>query len=404
VGLLRRILAFAGLPFLTLLTPFLFLPLLARVAGAEAWLAIAIGQSVGAFAALVVALGYNTVGPTVVALESAARRSAVLERSIRPRLALFVPAVIVAATIAASIAPEAHRLDAALMAIALTLSGLSSSWYMIGLGRASLIVLYELLPRMVATATAAAALLTVGQVTWYPVLLIAAALSGSGAFVYFTVDVRALLRPQPGAMRREFVANRSALTTEIASGAYNSLAVAFVSIASPVTQAASYVSGDKLYRIGQYSVSALGNAVQGWVVEENRQEFTQRARVSFILHLVLGLLGLAAFVLLGPWLSGALFGAEVAIDLSTAVAFGVATLGIALGTALGRVILVGLEARRDFMVSVIIGAAVGIPAVVILASTFGAAGGAWGLALAELVSVACQAVFVARRWPKPESH
>lgn len=98
-----------------------------------------------------------------------------------------------------------------------------------------------------------------------------------------------------------------------------------------------------------------------------------------MLHLVLGLLGLLGLGL------------------------GAAALGIALGTALGRVILIGLEARRDFMVSVITGAAVGIPAVLVLAGTFGAAGGAWGLALAELVSVACQAVFVVRRWPKPES-
>jgi O-antigen/teichoic acid export membrane protein len=396
-------LAFAGLPFLSLLTPFLFLPLLARVAGADAWLAIAIGQSVGAFAALFVALGYNTVGPTVVALESAAKRAAVLERSIRPRLALFVPAVAAAAVIAAVVAPQTHRIDAALMAIALTLSGLSSSWYMIGLGRAGLIVRYELLPRIIATSIAAAALLLLGQVTWYPVLLIAAALLGSGVFVWVTVDPRALLTPAPGAIRREFAANRSALTTEIAAGAYNSLAVTFVSLTSPTPQSAAYVSGDKLYRIGQYSASALGNALQGWAVEENRGEFARRARVSVLMHLTLGLVGLAAFALLGPWLSGALFGEVVAIDLPTALGFGVATLGIALGTALGRVILIGLGARREFMLSVIAGAVIGVPAVLLLATAFGAAGGAWGLALAEVVSVTCQVVFVMRRWPRPRS-
>jgi hypothetical protein len=134
VSLLRRILAFAGLSFLSLITPFLFLPILARVAGAEAWLAIAIGQSIGAFAALVVALGYNTIGPTTVALEPAPTRPAILERSIRPRLALFVPASAVAATLAALVAPGDYRLDTALMAVVLTMSGLSSSWYMIGLG------------------------------------------------------------------------------------------------------------------------------------------------------------------------------------------------------------------------------------------------------------------------------
>jgi len=401
MGLFRRVLAFAGLPFLSLLTPFLFLPILARVAGADAWLAIAIGQSVGAFAALIVALGYNTVGPTAVALEPVQTRAVVLERSIRPRLVLFAPAVVFAAIISAAIAPEANRFDAAFMAVALTMSGLSSSWYMIGLGRAGLIVRYELLPRILATALAAAALLLLGQVIWYPILLIAAALLGSGVFVWVTVGPRALLVSAPGATRREFVANRSALTTEIAAGAYNSLAVTFVSLVSPAIQAAAFVSGDKLYRIGQYSVSALGNALQGWAVEEERSEFARRARTAVLLHFVLGLAGLAAFATVGPWLSGALFGSDVAIDTLTAVGLGVATLGIALGTAFGRVILIGLGARREFMLSVITGAVVGIPAVLGLATAFGAAGGAWGLALAELVSVTCQVVFVTRRWARP---
>jgi O-antigen/teichoic acid export membrane protein len=400
VALLRRVLAFGGLPFLSLVTPFLFLPVLARVAGAEAWLAIAVGQSVGAFAALVVGLGYNAVGPTAVALEAAADRPSVLERSIRPRLLLFVPAVVVATTIAAVIAPDPHRLDAVLMAIALTLGGLSSSWYMVGLGRAGLIVVFELLPRLVATALAATALLMLGQVTWYPALLIAAAVIGSGAFVWREIGPRAFCDSAPGAVRGALVANRSALTTEIAAGAHNSLAVTFVSLAAPVSQAAAYISGDKLYRIGQYSVSALGNALQGWAVEDERREFVRRSRVAIMWHLVLGLIGLTAFVLLGPALSELLFGAAVSIDLLTAGGFGVATLCIALGTALGRVILVGLGARREFMLSVIAGAAIGVTSILVLSATFGAAGGAWGLALGEIVSVAFQTLFVVRRWPR----
>lgn len=396
MALVRRVLAFGGLPFLSLVTPFLFLPILARVAGAEAWLAVAIGQSVGAFAALVVGLGYNAVGPTAVALAVPTERAAVLERSIRPRLALFVPVVVVAATIAAVIAPSTHRLDAALMAIALTLGGLSSSWYMVGLGRAGLIVVFELLPRLVSTAAAAIALLVLDQVTWYPSLLIAAAVIGSGAFVLREVGLSTLLIAAPGALRREFKANRSALTTEIAAGAHNSLAVTFVSLVAPVAQAAAYISGDKLYRIGQYSVSALGNALQGWAVEDQRREFDRRIRVAILWHLALGLVGLGAFTLLGPALSALFFGADVAIDVSTAAGFGVATLGIALGTALGRVVLVGLGSRREFMLSVIAGAVVGVASILALSSPFGAAGGAWGLALGELVSVTCQAVFVAR--------
>ncbi len=399
-SLTRRVIAFAGLPFLSLVTPFLFLPILARVAGADAWLAIAIGQSVGGFLALFIALGYNTVGPTMVAMADRDARPDILRASVFARILLLVPAIVVAIAVSVAIAPQSHRGEAALMSVAMALTGLSSSWYMIGLGRAGLIVLYEILPKVLATAAAAGLLLTLGQVYWYPLLLTVASLVSIGYFLGRTVGWGKVFVGRPGEVRKVLRANRSAMATEVVAGAYNSLAVTFVSATAVTAQAAAYVSGDKLYRIGQYSTSALGNALQGWVVEDNRAAFVPRARRAIILHLALGLLGLAAFALLGPWLSGALFGKAVAIDFATALGFGVATLGIAVGTVVGRVILIGLGARRQFLMSVIIGASIGVPAILILSATFGAAGGAWGLALGEAASVTSQTLFAVRHWKR----
>jgi O-antigen/teichoic acid export membrane protein len=401
-GLTRRVLAFAGLPFLSLITPFLFLPLLARIAGAEAWLAIAVGQSIGAFFALVVALGYNTVGPAMVAVAPPEERPGVLRASLAARLAVLVPAAVLAVAIAALVSPDGYRLVGALMSLAMVLTGLSSAWYMIGLGRAGLIALFEIAPRMLATVLAALILVAWADVLWYPILLIAASIGSVAAFILRTTGGRGIFAGGRAGIAGVVRFNRSAVATEVAAGAYNSLAVTFVSVSTSAAQAAAYVSGDKLYRIGQYSVSALGNALQGWVVEEQRAHFAARARRSFLLHLALGVIGLVVFALAGPWLSALLFGEKVAIDSATSLALGVATLGIALGTTLGRVTLVGLGARREFFVSVLLGAIIGIPAILVLAAWFGAAGGAWGLAIGELVSVSCQAVFVARAWNRPE--
>lgn len=397
-GIGRRVLSFAGLPFLSLITPFLFLPILARVAGTDAWVAIAVGQSIGAFFALAVGLGYNTVGPARVALAGSAERPALLAASIRARAVIWAPAALAAAATAALVAPDANRLDAALMAVAMSLTGLSSSWYIIGLGRAGLIALFEILPRMLATLAAVPFLLIYGQVVWYPIFLIAASLGSVMWFTLRTVGARALLTRHRGEFGGVWVSNRAAVTTEVAGGAYSSLAVTFVSLVTPSVQAARYISGDKLYRIGQYAVSSLGNSVQGWVVEDARLHFTRRARRSFLMHLALGLAGLVGFATVGSWLSAALFGPQVAIDEATAVGFGVATLWIALGTTLGRITLVGLGANRAYMASVLIGAAVGAPSILVLASQFGAAGGAWGLAIGEFAVVSAQSIFLARRW------
>ncbi|MBX3116188.1 MAG: polysaccharide biosynthesis protein [Cryobacterium sp.] len=397
-GLLRRVLAFGGLPFLSLITPFFFLPILARLSGAETWLSIALGQSVGGFLALFVGLGYNTVGPTMVALAKADEKPEILRSSILPRFLFFIPCAAVAVAISAAIAPAGHAVEASLMSLAMTLTGLSSAWYMIGLGRAGLIIAYEILPRIGATVIAALALVMFRQAIWYPVLLAAAAIIGATWFLLRTVDARRLLQRTAGSIRGTVAYNFSAMATELVAGAYNSLAVTFVTLTASVPQAANYVSGDKLYRIGQYSTSALGNALQGWVVEEDRRHFASRARRALLMHGALGVLGLILFSCLGPWLSGLLFGELVSIDRMASIGFGVATLGIAMGTALGRVILIGLGARREFLTCVIIGASVGVPSILLLAVWFGAAGGAWGLALGELASVSSQAVFAIRRW------
>lgn len=399
-GLTRRVLAFAGLPFLSLVTPFLFLPILARVAGADAWLAIALGQSVGAFFALAVSLGYNTVGPAQVALTPAEGQPAVLLAALRARTIVLIPSAVLAIGIAALVSPEGNRLVGALMALATVLAGLSSSWYMIGLGRAGLIALFEIAPRIVATVAAAILLLLHLSVLWYPALLILASVASVLGFTVRTMGWRGLTHRGDTTVRQVLSSNRSAVATELAAGAYNSLAVTFVGLTATTAQAASYVTGDKLYRIGQYSVSALGNALQGWVVEENRAHFAARAKRSLLLHGALGVLGLLGFAVLGPWLSAVLFGETLAIDFATAVGFGVATLGIALGTSLGRVTLVGLGARREFMISVFFAAAVGIPSILVLSGLFGAAGGAWGVALGEIASVTAQSVFLRLVWTR----
>ncbi len=390
----RRIIGFAGLPFLSLITPFLFLPILARVAGADAWLAFAVGQSAGGFFALIVALGYNTVGPPMVAVSAQDARPALLARSLRARVLVWIPSALAAATVAVLIAPASHRLEAGLMAVAMTMTGLSSAWYMIGLGRASSIAIYEIAPRIVATVAAAIIVVTGGPVLSYPILLIVALIVSVAGYA-----ARTLRAPDWAAARWRdlgsvFRTNRTAVATEMAGGAYNSLAVSFVGASAATAQAAAYVSGDKLYRIGQYSVSALGNALQGWVVEEGTAAFGRRVRTSFLLHLGLGLMGFAAFALLGPWLSAVLFGPTVAIDELTALGLGAATLGIALGTSLGRITLIGMGGNRAFLASVLLAAAVGVPSIILLSSSFGAAGGAWGLAIGELVSVTAQAISV----------
>ncbi|HEX7835176.1 MAG TPA: polysaccharide biosynthesis protein [Pseudolysinimonas sp.] len=397
--LIRRILAFAGVPFLALIAPFLFLPVLARLAGVDAWVAIALGQSVGGFAALVAGLGYSTVAPPQIAVADDGRRRRMLATSLHVRTPVWLVAGGAAAVVAALLAPASHRPEAAVMAVAMSLSALAPTWYWIGVGRALPIVWSEVVPRMAATLAATGVLLAGGAVIWYPVLLIVAMVAGP-AVIYLRIAGAELLRVDRADARRVLRTNPPAVIAETAAGAYNALAVALVTGVTSVGQAARYVSGDKSYRIGQYAVSALGNALQGWVAEVSAERATlaRRLRTAVLLHAALGLVGLLMFALIGPALTALLFGPEVAIDELTALGFGVAAVGIALGTACGRIGLITLGARNAFAICVVVASTIGITGLLVGGSIAGAPGAAWGLGIAELASGLAQGVVLLGVW------
>lgn len=398
-GLSRRILAFAGVPFLALIAPFLFLPVLARVSGAEAWVAIALGQSVGGFVALVVGLGYPTLAPPQVATATPERRRRIVATSLHTRVPVWVIGVIVGVTVAALLAPPSHRLEGAMMAGVFSLSGLAPTWYWIGVGRALPILWFEVLPRMAATLAATVILLSGGGVIWYPLLLGVAMIAGP-AVVYVRQAGRDILQPTRADIGAVYRLHPPAVIAETAAGAYNALAVTLVTAVAPISQAARYVSGDKAYRIGQYSVTALGNALQGWVAEtmEHRAALGRRLRIAILLHAALGVLGLVAFTLIGPELTSVLFGHAVAIDRLTALGFGVATLGISLGTVFGRIGLITLGARTKFMVCVLIASGIGVLGLLLGGGLFGAPGAACGLGIAELTSGLLQGAVLLVLW------
>lgn len=398
MALARRLLSFSTIPAASALIPFLVLPILAYNAGAGPWVAVAVGQSVGGFFALAVSLGLNVVGPTLVSLAPEAERPELFATGTRARLAVALPGAVMAAIVAALLAPGADAPIAATMAVAITLGGLSSAWFLIGLGRPLPLILFELLPRAAATALGGAIILVGGPVLWYPALLLLAIAGGIAAYAATVMKPRALVCGDWRASLAFARLHLAAAATETVSGAYTTLAVSLVSAGTTTGQAAAYVSGDKLFRMGQTVVGAQGNALQGWVVEEDRAHFGARARKALVLHALLGVLGFAAFALIGPWLTGVLFrGKEM--DTATAILFGAAILCISLTTSLGRHVLVPLGRTRAIFVSVVAGAVVGVPLTLALSTLWGSVGGATGLASAEVVVLLVQVgyVFAARK-------
>ena len=119
-----------------------------------------------------------------------------------------------------------------------------------------------------------------------------------------------------------------------------------------------------------------------------------------VLHTALGVIGLLAAGFLGGPLTTLLFGSGVAISHLTAWGFGVALLGISLGTAYGRIGLISLGKRKSFMGCVVAASATGVTALIWGSSVAGAQGAAWALGATEFASALLQGIVFAIAWRK----
>jgi len=387
---LRRLTGFTVLPLLSLVTPFLLLPVVARVAGPSGWSSFVAGQAVGMVGATVVFWGWNVGGPVLVAqASSAVERAEVYAASLRTRYLLLLGVVPAAAVVSALVAQPGHRVDASAMAVATSLLGLSPSWFGSGVGYPWLLFWYDTMPRVVAAVVGAGVVWATGFVWTYPVLL---ALSVAVSLVAFRRRVVAGVDgTSPFPVSRSGGELRTHLGTagiNLAATAYASTPVPIVTVAFRPDVSSSFASADAAYRLGLFTVTAVGNAFQGWTLEGAGGERRSRHRAAFGAHLVLGVVGGLLFAALGPWVTGFLFGPDVAAPRDVCVWYGVAFLFLSVSTPPIRNLLVPAGRVRLVLGWTLGSAAVGLVLMIGAAVAGWSAGVAAGMAVSEAILLA----------------
>lgn len=391
VRLLRRLGGFGVVPLVSLLTPLVALPVVARHATPPEWAALAIGQAVGVFAALAVSMGWSIVGPARVAqAASRADQRAIFAESSATRMVALL--VVGGPACAASwmIAPEDENLLAAIAAASGLPYGLSLTWYAVGIGSPRVLALYEAVPRAVCNLVGAVAVALTGDVLLYPALL----LTPVAALVLFWIrettglSVRLPWGSMPETLRRQLAPT----VTEMVAGAYSLASPALVGLTGSAAVTAEFSSGERVTRLGSVAIATSSNALQGWVAGVGGRSFVRRVQLSAVLHLALGLLGLSVLALAGPELTALLFGESLAIGSSTATAFGVMYLFWSLETVTARHVLGSRGRTTVLLATTAIGSVIGVCAVLVGAGKAGATGAAWGMAGAMTLIVLMQAL------------
>lgn len=396
-NLLRRLVGFSSLPFIGAVLPLVALPIVARIGGVDGWSALNIGQAVGAYAAAVGFVGWNVLGTAMVAVErDDGERTRLYARSFYSRVVIVGALAVPTALVSAALAPESARAVAALFAVAGALGGLGIGWYGVGVSSISTIVLFDLLPRIVATALAIALVLLTGDIVWYAAALVAAACASPLGFHLRTF--RRVVPPWVGSrtLRADVFGFRSAWGVEVVGNLYANAPVPVAAATADARDVATFSSADRLYRYGLMAIVAAGNALQGWVLEVSASSRGRRHIAAFLLMGAVGVTGLLVLGVLGQPVTSLLFGPDLTADATTLWWLGVAYFAVAASTPLIRNVLMPARQERAVLLITIASAVTGLVAMMGLSGLAGVSGVAAGLAVGETLTFICCAVVAAR--------
>ncbi|WP_236968260.1 lipopolysaccharide biosynthesis protein [Microbacterium aurantiacum] len=384
LSLRRRLVGFMLLPALAAVSPLVVLPLVARTAGPGGWASAIAGESVGTFAAIVIGYGWAAIGPALISIAADDDRRARLYReSIVVRAAVALVTLPVLAVICWLISSPGAEWLTILMGVQGALIALSFTWYCAGVGDPRTIIIFDAVPRLVATIVAAFAIAATGIVEVYPLSGILVTVLGTSAFT------NRLLRRHPGSWPRArelpglFRAGFPVALNDAALSAYSSVPAPLVNVTSPPVEAAGFASADKMFKLGSVLPFTLASALQSWVGEVSGPPRARRMRLAMSAHAGFGIVGGVVLASLGDSVSMLLFGSEAAAGVDLLIAMGIVFAFLSLRTSMTRHVLFPAGKAKTVMRATLAATAVGIPVMIIAANVIGPLGAAVGYAFTE---------------------
>lgn len=319
------------------------IPLINHVVGGYEWGQLWLLQTIGQFAAILIAFGWGATGPATVAALPVANRRQFLFDSLFARVPLFI--VIVPMAILLGIAIGTDPGATTLAVLAYGIPGIGAGWYFVGTNRPMRLFLWDAVPGILGQIAGLVAVVLWPSLRSY--LAAVALFTVIGVLAGLAVSLR---RADDPPLRRP---RWSSVRGEMRSQSHGLVALLFGNLATMLPGvmlqmfAREWVGTfgliDKFYRYGVIVLGPILQAVQSWVGEQ-RDVLRARARLVLWFSLAVGFVGFLGYAALATPLSLPLSSGEISISwtlgLLGAVAFGgecVAQLiGLAGLVAIGR--------------------------------------------------------------------
>lgn len=359
----------------------LAIPAMVASSGPQAWGAIAVGQSIGGIAAVIIAYGWGLSGPAAIARADELGRMREYAESAVTKIALSVPVAGLAFVIAWIVGRQ-FALFSGVGALSMATIGLTAGWYFVGRGHPWRMLFFETLPRVAGTMVGILFMVTGSSaligVLWQLFGMVAAFALCSVLILrpWKTRLIRSISRKP---VRRVLLDQRQGITSSILSSLYASTPIVIVTLLAPAVLPV-YAVVEKVQRQVIVALGPFVTVLQGWIPRaRDSAVLSTRVRhgilATAVFAVVLGVAMLAVAPALIRWLGGGLIQPTFAILTLMATITAVSLFE----SVVSKAALSALERLDVVARSIAIGSMVGLPLVAVGTISLGALGALVGI-------------------------
>ncbi|MFC5676799.1 lipopolysaccharide biosynthesis protein [Aeromicrobium endophyticum] len=378
--------------FATVLVGVVSIPVVISTAGAAAWSGVATGIAVGSAASVLVSWGWPISGPAEIAqTPSDHTKGQIWVDSVVARTPLFLTASVLSCGVVGFASPP-HVYAAMASAVYAATTGLSSSWYFVGLGDPKRLFFLESLPRLSGTVIGVSLVYTTGTIILMPLTQVVSALGAVYLVFRFVRHQHLESSPERPSARttRDRLRSQSPLVGTAGMAAiYSGMPMILVAKFDPAGLVA-YGMADRLRGYAIIALTPVDQILQGWVPRGGRDDLRRRIRVALQTSFVLAIFCGIGFALLARPLADFLSGGKIAVPTDLVVPIAMILAVVTMSHCVGLACLMALGARSALLHSTGIGFFFGVPAVTFAALHTGAVAVAWTILAIEVCVCAYQ--------------
>lgn len=397
-GLIARLGSYTAAVAITSIIGLLAIPVVVTQAGDDVWGIIAVAQTLAALLGVLVSFGWGTTGPAMVAGMAAEDRPRMFLDSLVSRVYLAALVAPFAVLIPFGLTTAEYRSEMIVGCLVYLLPFLGGTWYFVGEARPKRLILCDALPISIGTLAGVAGILLTQNVFVF--------LACQGVFNLIAVVATALVisnsareKRSPdlsvAAAFRRLPSQLHGVITAATSSLYVGAPLIMISAFLPAAREV-YAMADRFIRYGQIALGPVVQVLQGAIASPDKAAQRHRIKRTTLMAPLIGLLGGAGLAVVLPSGSRLLSNGRIIVDFGLSVPVGAVFAGIAVSSVVGLACLIPLGQGRALAASTVLGAAVGVPLIIVAAVFVGPVMVAWAVAVSELVVASYQLAVVRR--------